>query len=510
LYQFRDINAGAGGGAAALNLDSVFHRPVVSRAFGNKVSDLRSFNDLELVVDLGVRIGSREWFRGLLTCAALCYAAYSFAPAELSIAGASPPPFADGQVEEVRALSIAPLALGGDTGRRMAPTDVVVPLLDAPERPSVDLSATFGTGDGFARMLERSGVGSGEADYVAGMIGQVVPITDIAPGTSVQLTLGRRPNPQLARPLDALRLRARFDLGLSIERLDGRLVLTRIPIAVDDTPLRIQGRVGDSLYRSARAAGAPARTVEAYIRALATQLAIGQHISPDDRFDIIVAHRRAATGDTEIGNLLFAGLQRPGGRNLQLMPWTIDGRTQWFEASGVGRESGTLAQPVPGRITSTFGARVHPILRYTRMHSGVDFGAAWGTPIVAVADGQVTGAGWAGGYGRQVRLEHSGGLATSYSHMSSIAVAPGTRVRRGQVIGYVGSSGLSTGAHLHYELHRNGQPIDPLSVRFISRAQLEGAELEAFRSRVRALLSTPAGAVRPAQSPQPGFSIASR
>jgi murein DD-endopeptidase MepM/ murein hydrolase activator NlpD len=500
LYQFSDMNAGAGGGAAVIGLDSVLRRSTISRGFGSKPSNRRAVSDFELVTDLGVRIGSGEWFRGLFTCVALCYAAYSFAPTDIAVPGASPAPFPDTQFEEARALSFAPLALGADTGRRTAASDAVMPLAEAPERPSVDLSAMLGSGDSFVRMLERAGVGAGEAQYAAAMVGRVLPIGDIAPGTSVQLTLGRRANPQVARPLDALRFRARFDLGLSIERVDGRLVLTRMPILVDNTPLRIQGRVGESLYRSARAAGVPARTVEAYIRALATQLNIGQHVQSDDRFDIIVEHRRAATGETESGQLLFAGLQRPGGRNLQLMQWTVGGRTQWFETSGVGRETGTLAQPVSGRITSHFGARVHPILRYTRMHRGVDFGAAWGSPIVAAADGQVIGAGWAGGYGRQVRLAHAGGLATSYSHMSRIAVAPGTIVRRGQVIGYVGSSGLSTGAHLHYELYSNGAPINPLSVRYISRAQLSGAELESFRARVRSLLGTPVGAARQAQT----------
>ncbi len=500
MYQFSDMNAGAGGGAAVIGLDSVLRRSTISRGFGSKASNRRAASDFELVTDLGVRIGSGEWFRGLFTCVALCYAAYSFAPTDITVPGASPAPFPDTQFEEARALSFAPLALGADTGRRTAASDAVMPLAEAPERPSVDLSAMLGSGDSFVRMLERAGVGAGEAQYAAAMVGRVLPIGDIAPGTSVQLTLGRRANPQVARPLDALRFRARFDLGLSIERVDGRLVLTRMPILVDNTPLRIQGRVGESLYRSARAAGVPARTVEAYIRALATQLSIGQHVQSDDRFDIIVEHRRAATGETESGQLLFAGLQRPGGRNLQLMQWTVGGRTQWFETSGVGRETGTLAQPVSGRITSHFGARVHPILRYTRMHRGVDFGAAWGSPIVAAADGQVIGAGWAGGYGRQVRLAHAGGLATSYSHMSRIAVAPGTIVRRGQVIGYVGSSGLSTGAHLHYELYSNGAPINPLSVRYISRAQLSGAELESFRARVRSLLGTPVGATRQAQT----------
>ena len=110
--------------------------------------------------------------------------------------------------------------------------------------------------------------------------------------------------------------------------------------------------------------------------------------------------------------------------------------------------------------------RYHPILHFARMHKGIDFGAAWGSPIVAAADGQVAAAGWAGGYGRQVRIAHAGGIATSYSHMSSMVVAPGSLVRQGQLIGYVGSSGLSTGPHLHYEVHRTAQAVNPLSVRF--------------------------------------------
>jgi murein DD-endopeptidase MepM/ murein hydrolase activator NlpD len=185
------------------------------------------------------------------------------------------------------------------------------------------------------------------------------------------------------------------------------------------------------------------------------------------------------------------------------MQWAADGRSQWFEASGVGRESGGLMQPVPGRITSNYGLRMHPILRYSRMHRGIDFRAAYGTPILAAADGRVSGAGWAGGHGRQVRLSHPGGLATSYSHMSRIAVSPGATVRRGQVIGYVGSTGLSTGPHLHYEMYRNGASINPRSVRFTTRATLSGGELASFRSRLRGLLGTRVGAVQTAQAAAP-------
>jgi len=498
LYQVSDIGVTSGSGAAALALDGGRYRqPSVRPTFGHKVEGLRArAGELDLVVDLGQRIGSGEWLRGFVTCFGLCYAAWSLAPSFHPLAGAAPAPLPDAQFEESRTLAIAPLAYGGDTGRRMAPTDAVEALAESPERPIIDLRATLGRGDGFASVLERAGVAAAEAGRIAAMIGAIVPLGDIRPGTVMDLTLGRRPNRTVARPLDKLTFRARFDLRVELARVAGALTLNRIPIAVDETPLRIQGLVGASLYRSARAAGAPARAVEAYIRALNTQLSVPAGINSDDRFDIIIEHRRAATGETETGDLLYAGLERAGRHDLQLMQWQSDGRTQWFEASGVGRQSGGMTQPVPGPITSNYGLRMHPILGYARMHRGIDFRAAYGSPILAVADGTVARAGWAGGYGNQVRLSHANGLGTSYSHMSRIAVRPGTHVRQGQVIGYIGTTGLSTGPHLHFETYRNGGAVNPRSVHFVGRARLSGADLASFRNRLRGLLGTPIGANR--------------
>ncbi len=315
----------------------------------------------------------------------------------------------------------------------------------------------------------------------------------------MNIVLGRRANRTVARPLSALSLRARFDLKLSLKRAGSKLALTRTPISVDNTPLRIQGYVGSSLYRSARAAGAPAKAVEAYIRAVAGQTSISG-LTPDDKFDIILEHRRAATGEAETGRLLFAGLERGSGRDLKLMQWEQGGRSEWYEASGVGRESGMLQRPVPGNVSSNFGMRRHPILGYSRMHKGLDFRAGYGTPILAATDGRVAAAGWAGGYGNQVRLAHSGGMVTSYSHMSRIVARAGSSVRQGQVIGYVGSTGLSTGPHLHYELLKNGVPVNPAAVKFVSRAQLDGTSLAAFRSRLKTLLAVKPGAARMAET----------
>jgi murein DD-endopeptidase MepM/ murein hydrolase activator NlpD len=137
---------------------------------------------------------------------------------------------------------------------------------------------------------------------------------------------------------------------------------------------------------------------------------------PGDRFELVVAQARASSGETRTGALLYAGLDRSAGSDLSLVRFPVAGRLQWVEegASPEPVRSGLLS-PVAGPVTSGFGPRVHPILRFTRMHNGVDYGAPSGTPIVAAADGQVIRAGWAGGYGRQVRIAHAGGLVTSFT-----------------------------------------------------------------------------------------------
>ena len=227
-----------------------------------------------------------------------------------------------------------------------------------------------------------------------------------------------------------------------------------------------------------------------YLRALATEIDVGSDIGAADRFDLVVASRRAATGERETGPLLYAGIDRAGGRDLQLVKWPANGRGAWIDAATFGRPSAAgMLWPVAGRITSGFGYRRHPILHFARMHRGIDFGAGWGSPIVAAADGQVSRAGWAGGYGRQVRIAHAGGVGTSYSHMSSIVAQPGSIVRQGQLIGYVGSSGLSTGPHLHYEVYRGGQAVNPMSVRFTGTAPVDAAHVADFKARLKSLLA---------------------
>jgi murein DD-endopeptidase MepM/ murein hydrolase activator NlpD len=256
--------------------------------------------------------------------------------------------------------------------------------------------------------------------------------------------------------------------------------------AVEIGAERFTGKVGQDLTRTLEAARVPERQGREYVAVLGRAIALGGGLSIDDRFDLVV--ERGADG--RLGQLLYAGLDRIGRADVELLKWTDGKQAIWVNADGVGGEAdGAMRLPVAGRVTSGFGERFHPILGYTRMHEGVDLGASAGTPIVAAADGRVLAAGWHGGYGRQVAIAHASGIETTYGHMSRIAAFPGEMVRRGQVIGYVGSSGLATGPHLHFEVMKNGRPVNPMTAGLAAGpAQLRGEKLHAFQGELRQLL----------------------
>lgn len=493
MYQRIEPGFGQSASAAALSIDQIIGpAPTRSRLRAAAHSFSDRLHHVDWVPDLGVNIGSFTWFRGLATCTALCATTWMLAPGLDALPVMSSPAVSGDAWEETRAQSVAPLAWGGDSGKRMAANQLVRELNDAPERPTIDSTASLGRGDSFARVLERNGVGSGEAASIRAMVAGVTNLDEVEPGTILKLTLGRRTAKGSARPVESLSFRARFDLALSLVRQpDGRLMLNRIPIAVNKMPLRIRGSVGDSLYRSARAAGAPPKAVESYIRAIASKLSLGGDVTPDARFDLIVEQERAETGEVRHGKLLYAGLEK-NGRNTRLLQWTIGGRTEWFEASGVGQRRGGMTTPVAGaRVSSRFGMRFHPILGYSRLHRGTDFAAPHGSPIRSVTDGIVNFSGRHGGNGNFVRIAHSNSLATSYSHMSQILVSSGQRVLQGQVIGYVGSTGLSTGPHLHFEVYKNNQVVNPQTVSFESASLLSGNELASFQAMLARMLAIP-------------------
>jgi len=250
--------------------------------------------------------------------------------------------------------------------------------------------------------------------------------------------------------------------------------------------IRASGRIGSNLTDSLQRARVPERIGREYVAVLARAIPLAEGLSVEDKFDLV--YEPGAKG-----RLLYVGLDRVARADVELLKWTDGKQMLWINGDGVDgggeQTSQGMRMPVNGRVTSGFGSRFHPILGYVRMHAGLDLAAAYGSPIVAAADGRVVSAGWAGGYGNLVRIAHAGGLQTMYGHMSRIAARSGESVRQGQLIGYVGSTGLSTGPHLHYEVLKNGRPVNPASVKLAAApAQLQGEKLHAFQSALRTLM----------------------
>lgn len=268
--------------------------------------------------------------------------------------------------------------------------------------------------------------------------------------------------------------------------------------AFDDSPPPVvRGTlptVYDGIFRAAYSYGMSREMTEKLVKLLASDVDFQSRLNPSDRIEVFFSQPDEEDKASDESELLYVSATF-GGTTRNFYRFQMeDGTVDYFDQEGRSAKQFLLRNPVPnGRFTSSFGARRHPILGYTRMHTGVDWAAPRGTPIIASGNGVVEKAGWAAGYGRQTIIRHSNGYETSYNHQSAIArgIKPGAKVRQGQIIGYVGSTGLSTGDHLHYELMVNGRKVDPMRVRLpVSRA-LEGKELEAFnreRERIDELL----------------------
>lgn len=268
----------------------------------------------------------------------------------------------------------------------------------------------------------------------------------------------------------------------------------------DSAPLVANSRdlptIYDGIYRAGLAYGMSSDMIAQIIRMLASNVDFQTKLKPSDRLEAFFSVADESGTATEDSELLFVSAKF-GGNEVRLYRFQHpeDNTIDYYDQEGRSARQFLLRNPVPnGQFRSGFGMRRHPILKYSRMHSGVDWAATRGTPIIASGNGVVEKAGWdKGGYGRQTIIRHANGYVSSYSHQHRIAkgVEPGARVRQGQVIGAVGSTGLSTGPHLHYELIVNGTKVDPLRIRLPDGKTLKDEALAMFvreRDRINALL----------------------
>ncbi len=243
-------------------------------------------------------------------------------------------------------------------------------------------------------------------------------------------------------------------------------------------------RLYQSIYETAMRNKVPAAVIEDMVRIYSYDVDFQRKVQPGNSFDVFFAGEDEGATITEKTEVLFASLTVGGETKKYYRFQTPDNSVvDYYDETGKSAKKFLVRKPVNNAIMrSGFGGRRHPILGYTKMHTGVDWATPYGTPIFASGNGVVEKVGWEGGYGKYVRLKHNNGYETAYGHMSAFAkgMEPGKRVRQGQVIGFVGSTGMSTGAHVHYEILVNGRFVDPMRVKLPRGRSLEGPLMASF------------------------------
>lgn len=267
--------------------------------------------------------------------------------------------------------------------------------------------------------------------------------------------------------------------------------------------VRAEGVIDWSLFKAGSDAGVPNKVMAELVRAFSWDVDFQRDIRKNDAFEVMFETKVDENGDVvHNGKIVYAALTLSGDRKPIYLHTLKDGLTDYFDDKGQSAKKALMRTPIDGaRLSSHFGNRKHPILGYTKKHSGTDFAAPPGTPIYAAGDGTIDLAGWKGGYGKYVRIRHNSEYSTAYAHMKAIkrGIGKGKRVRQGQVIGYVGSTGRSTGPHLHYEIIRRGVKVNPMRVKMPSGQKLKGEELVRFEATRTAINTQWASLGAPAQ-----------
>ena len=359
-------------------------------------------------------------------------------------------------------------------------------LSDRAGRP-VEHVLQAGHGDTLVDLLLRAGVDTLDANQAIESLSDVFNPRALRAGQKVTVTFdrpaagfGQGDFLTVSLAADPLReVTARRNAAHGFEAHEAKRQVTR-------EVAHFSGAIKSSLYESAQAAGVPAPLIVTMIRALSYDVDFQRDIQSGDAFDVMFEGFYDAKGKlVRNGDMLYCAVNLSGRPIAMYRYEDSQGIVEYFNDKGESVKKALLRTPVDGaRITSGFGMRNHPILGFTTMHKGVDFGVPVGTPIMAAGDGTVELAGFNGSYGNYVRIRHSNGFATAYAHMSRIAqnIHTGRHVGQGQVIGFVGATGRATGPHLHYEVLQGMTQINPTSIKIPTGTKLAGKELDRFRA----------------------------
>jgi murein DD-endopeptidase MepM/ murein hydrolase activator NlpD len=351
---------------------------------------------------------------------------------------------------------------------------------------AVNVPVKVQPGETFEAAFRRIGLAPADAHQVVTALANTIDTVNIHAGLAFDAAIASPRNLRGPVRLIGLSMRTGPANTITLSRtFDGALRLRELEEKIHDDTTVAQGQIKGSLYESAEALGATPAITAQVTKLFSHKLDFSRDIHAGDEFKLVFDRKVTETGRTvETGDLLYAEIGAKGSvTRFYRFHAPGSAEPEYFDEAGKNIKGFLLRTPVDGaRITSGFGMRFHPILGYTRMHQGIDFGVPIGTPVYAAGDGVVAEARWSSGYGRWLKLTHTSGWATGYGHLSAWLVKAGQHVRQGQIVAYSGSSGESTGPHLHYEVMERGQKIDPRNAKVPSGTILAGRELAGFKA----------------------------
>ena len=385
---------------------------------------------------------------------------------------------------------------GGD--QRLASVDPAVDPAMNPGATADELAAEkrvveVRRGDTLFGLLTQAGVTEAEAQAAGHSLADVFSPSDLRVGQEITLSFATGAGPDTANnnKLVGLTLAPSLDRDVKLTRgTDGQFVAASVDKPLTERIDRAAGQIDVSLFETARDAGVPVGLIGDIIKAFSYDVDFQRDIHDGDAFEAMYERYDNEKGDlAKAGRLLYASLT-VAGKPMAIYYFEKDGDGEYYTSDGVAVRKSLLKTPIDGaKITSGFGMRVNPILGYSMMHQGIDFGAPVGTPIFAAGNGTVEEMDVKNGYGNYMKLRHNSTYETAYAHISRFAsgLKRGSKVKQGQVIAYVGETGRATGPHLHFEILINGEHVNPSTVKTVAADKLVGQDLKTFKAQVASI-----------------------
>jgi len=365
------------------------------------------------------------------------------------------------------------------------------------------------SGDSLGPLLQKNGLSGGQAYKVTQAFATVYKPRNVRVGQEFNLHFN-------GETLEHLTFKPNIEKTIFVD-LEGKDYSAReVAAEFKYEMVGVSAEITNSLYLDATRLGAPDRVVQQFANIYEYSVDFQRDIQPGDNFEMFFNVARDRKGKIiKSGDLLYTSFS-PRGKTSEFWLYTdTKGRENFYDEKGKTAKRKLRATPINGaRLSSSYGRRKHPILGYRKLHAGVDFAAPRGTPILAAGSGTVERANRYGSYGNYIRIRHTDGYKTAYAHLKSFArgVKSGKYVKQDQVIGYVGTTGRSTGPHLHYEVHHHGKKINPrrlsqLSGKPLNKSEMPSfakrrIEIEAMRAKSETITATPATVVMTATAPK--------